>query len=249
MTPSVPVVHLHADLEALSRAAADHVVAVVEAVLEEQERFVLALGGGGTPRRLYELLAGPYRSRIPWPRLVFCWGDERFVPPDHPASNYRMARETLLDPLVLSPAQIFPIPTDRPPPAAAAAYEATLRRLCAGRTTTFDLALLGLGDDGHTASLFSEEEPSAGSGEESAPWVAAVTAPPRYEVRDRLTVTLPALNRSRQVAFLVAGADKRPALRGVLDRQDPALPAAHVRAREALTWFVDTAAHGEDDAG
>lgn len=234
------------DREALSRAAAERLAEVVEAVLADKDRMTLVLAGGGTPRRLYELLAAAYRDRLPWNRLYLFWGDERYVPADHPASNYRMAAEALLRRVPVPPDHVFPMPTQAAlPAAAAAAYDATLRSFFDASEPAFDLTLLGLGADGHTASLFPEDAPHAAPADDGpARWVQAVTAPPRYEIRPRLTLTLPALNASRRVFFLVAGEEKRDVLRAVLDHAGPTLPAAHVRARERVTWFVDEAAFG-----
>ncbi len=232
------------DREALSRAAAERLVEVVEAVLVEKDRVALALAGGSTPRRLYEILAEAYRDRLPWNRLALFWGDERYVPADHPASNYRMAADALLRHVPLPPDHVFPIPTQAASPDAAAdAYEATLRSFFDTPEPAFDLTLLGLGGDGHTASLFPEDTPH--TRDDPARWVEAVVAPPRYEIRPRITLTLPALNASEYVFFLVAGEGKREVLRAVLDQADPTLPAAYVRAREQLTWFVDEGAWGE----
>ena len=235
-------VHIFPDREALSHAAAKRLAEVVEAVLAEKDRVALALAGGSTPRRLYEILAETYRDRLPWNRLALFWSDERFVPADHPASNYRMAADALLRHVPLPPDHVFPIPTDAASPTHTAdAYEASLRAFFNTPEPTFDLTLLGLGDDGHTASLFPEDRPHT---RHSARWVEAVVAPPRYEIRPRITLTLSAINASRHVFFLVAGAGKREVLHAVLDQTDPTLPAAHVRAREHLTWLVDEAAFG-----
>ncbi len=237
-------VHVYPDLEALSAAAAERLVARATQALAERDRFTLALAGGSTPRPLYRLLAGPHRRRIPWERVHVFWGDERYVPPDDAASNYRMARETLLDRVPIPPANVHAMPTDRDAPAdAAAAYETVLRDAF-DDAATFDLILLGLGDDGHTASLFPEDD-RATLADGALPWVRAVEAPPRYGVRPRLTLTLPAINRARQAFFLVAGAAKRDALHAVLERRDPALPPSHVRPRGSAAWFVDEAARRE----
>ena len=237
-------VRVFPDREALSQAAAERLVEVVEAALVEKDRAALALAGGSTPRRLYELLAETYRDRLPWERLALFWGDERFVPVDHPASNYRMTADALLRHVPFPPDHVFPIPTEAASPDAAAdAYDATLRSFFDTSEPAFDLTLLGLGDDGHTASLFPEDVPH--THDHPSRWVEAVVAPPRYEIRPRITLTLPALNASRHVFFLVAGEEKREVLRAILDKTDPTLPAAHVRAREHLTWFVDEAAFGE----
>ncbi len=232
------------DLEALSRAAAEALIEAM-ATAPEPQRFALALAGGGTPQRLYELLAGPYRTRVAWHRLYLFWGDERLVPPDDPASNYGAARKALLRRAPLPPDHVFPIPTACAPPACAAAYQATLKQFFGTSEPAFDLALLGLGADGHTASLFPENTPQRALAQEAAPWVEAVEAPPRYAVRPRITLTLQLLNRSRRVFFLVSGAEKQAPLRAILDEAGCTLPAAFVRAQEQLTWFVDEAAFGE----
>ena len=235
------------DREALSRAAAERLAEVVEATLATKSRVAIALAGGSTPRRLYEILAQIYRDRLPWNRIHLFWGDERFVPADHPSSNYRMAHDALLRHLPTHPRRVHPILTDAESPEdAAAAYEVTLWQFFQNPQPAFDLTLLGLGDDGHTASLFPENTPQTALAEDSTGrQVEAVVAPPRYAVRRRITLTLPALNASRHVFFLVAGEGKRDVLRTVLDDADAALPAAHVRAQETLTWFVDEAAYGE----
>ena len=235
------------DREALSRAAAERLVEVVEATLAQKKRVALALAGGSTPRRLYEVLAETYRDRLPWDRIYLFWGDERFVPQDHPASNYRMAYEALIRRLPFPPANVLPIPTDAASPEeAAAAYEVALWQFFQNPHPAFDLTLLGLGDDGHTASLFPENTPQAALAEESTGrQVEAVVAPPRYEIRPRLTLTLPAINASRHVFFLVSGEGKRDVLHTVLHDANTTLPAAYVRAQEQVTWFVDEAAYRE----
>ena len=242
-----PQLRTFPDLDALSTAAAEQLVAVMTRALSERDRFTLALAGGSTPRPLYRRLAGPLRTRIPWRRVHLFWGDERYVPRDDPASNYRMAREALLDDAPIPPENVHSMPTAPDDPAeAAAAYEATLRDVFP-ENATFDLILLGLGSDGHTASLFPDDEQATADGA-SLPWVRAVEAPPRYDVRTRLTLTLPAINRARHAFFLVAGAEKHDALDAVLHQRDPALPPTHVTPQGPCTWFVDEAARqGTED--
>jgi 6-phosphogluconolactonase len=171
------------------------------------------------------------------------WGDERYVPHDHPKSNVRMVRDTLLSERSVPPSNVHPIPVGPSPDAAAAAYTNTLQRFFDSPRQTFDTALLGLGSDGHTASLFPESlfpETSLSALED---WVGVVEAPPRHDVSTRLTCTLPVLNGASEVIFLVSGARKHDALTGVVDQHDAALPATHVQAREATRWFVDEAAY------
>jgi 6-phosphogluconolactonase len=232
------------DKEALSQAAAARLVDVVTTVLGENERCTVALAGGSTPRRLYELLAETYRTGLPWERLYLFWGDDRYVPRDHAASNYRMTHEALLQHVPIPSTHIFPIPTEQASAEAAAdAYETTLRRFFGTAAPAFDLTLLGLGEDGHTASLFPENTPHLVPARENATrWVDAVVAPSRYDIRSRITLTFPALNASDRVFFLAAGASKHEALHAVLHDPHTTLPAAFVRAHKELRWFVDDAA-------
>ena len=226
------------DLEALSRLAARRATEVVAGVAAAGGRCTIALSGGTTPRRLYELLASDHRLGAPWQQAEWFWGDERCVPPDHPDSNYRMAFEVLLGPLRVPSDMVHRIACGGAPDDAessAAAYEAVLRdRLTGGR---FDLVFLGVGADGHTASLF----PGAPSLEEREHWALAVTGGPGLAVRRRITLTYPVLNRSRTVFMLAAGGGKHPVIQRMLDgeRTDP---AARVRPRGDLVWFLDDAA-------
>jgi 6-phosphogluconolactonase len=205
--------------------------------------FTLALSGGSTPLALYRLLAGPAGERLPWPAVHVFWGDERAVPPGHPDSNYRAARETLLDHVPLPPANVHRVPTEGGDPArAAAAYAAELRRffgLARGGWPRFELVLLGLGADGHTASLFPG---SAVLGERrrlvAAPWVEGLGA-------FRVTLTPPVFNHARAVAFLVSGAAKAASLVRALAAEGSAeeTPARLIRPRAGeLLWLVDRAA-------
>jgi len=241
-SPPSPTVHAFPDLEALSQAVAAELRSDIREALRTQDRYTLALAGGSTPQRLYELLATEENGPLPWSNLHLFWGDERFVPHDHPQSNARMVAEAFGTPLPLPDDHVHPIPTQTDSPdATAAAYADTLRQYFPDRSATFDTALLGLGADGHTASLF----PETGSPEQRRTddaWVRAVTAPPRHDVSTRLTCTLPTLNGARRAVFLVAGERKRDALRTVLGHADSTLPAAQIRPREDLLWYVDAAA-------
>lgn len=228
----------HADLEALSQAAAEDLVSDVESVLRTQETYALALAGGSTPERLYELLAN--EESIPWERVHLFWGDERYVPHDHPKSNVHLVRRTLLDEVPIPDDHVHPLPTQSwSPEADANAYTSTLRRHFNDRRDTFDTVLLGLGGDGHTASIFPE---TLDRDQDDDRWVRVVSAPDRHDVSTRLTCTLPVLNGARRAVFLVAGERKRDALHRVLDREDPTLPATHVRPRAQCLWYVDRAA-------
>ncbi len=226
------------DAEALARHAAEWLCALACASHGE---FAVCLAGGSTPRRLYQLLAAPeIASRFPWDRVHWFWGDERFVPHDHPESNYRMAFEAFLSRVAVPAANIHPIPTEAvSPQQAAAAYEAVLKRFygaqdLAAERPLFDVTLLGIGADGHTASLF----PGQPALEERRHWAVAVAG---AGSQPRITLTYPALDSSRELAFLVAGAEKKEILRRA-QAGDRALPAARIRPTGRLHWFTDRAA-------
>lgn len=236
--------HVAPDAAALADAAA-HFIA--EAILgREAERHALCLSGGRTPRATYaRLTAPPWRENIPWQRVHFFFTDERHVPPDDPRSNLRMAREALFTPLGVPDANIHAVPTrGLDPEASAKAYDDELaqffgRRDPAGEGACFDVVLLGLGGDGHTASLFPGN-PVLGS---SGRWAAAVRDPSVPE--PRVTLTLPALAASRHTAFMVEGIEKRAIFTRLL-AGDRALPAARVApSHTGLDAFVDVAAAGE----
>jgi 6-phosphogluconolactonase len=227
----------------LFQAAADEVIHTATTAIAERGRFTIALSGGSTPKNLYSLIAANASANLPWDRMFFFWGDERHVPPDDPDSNYRMAQETLLSKVPVPPANVFRIPAENPDAdAAAEAYDQTLRKffaLAPEEFPRFDLILLGMGPDGHTASLFPE---TAALQEKSRLAVAN-----RVEKLDttRITLTLPVLNSARCVAFLVSGIDKAPALHEVLEGSAPAekYPSKLVQPSEGkLIWFVDRAA-------
>jgi len=228
-----------ADAEALARHVADWLTAMA---VRGVSPFTIALSGGSTPRRLYELLAGkPYRDSFPWERTHWFWGDERFVPHDDPASNYRMVREAMLAGAAVAPSHIHPIPTEGlTPDAAALAYERQLKNFYGASALTpdrplFDVTLLGLGPEGHIASLF----PGTAILNERTHWVGAVIGVKR---EPRITLTYPALASSREVALLVAGAAKQAVVQQFL-RGDPGLPATHLHpVRGTLRIFVDRAA-------
>jgi 6-phosphogluconolactonase len=230
----------------LFQAAAEEVLRAAAEAIAQRGRFSIALSGGSTPRNLYTLIAANASGSLPWDRMFFFWGDERHVPLNDPDSNYRMAKETLLSKVPIPPANIFPVPTENPDASAAAqAYEDTLQKFFAlspGEFPRFDLILLGMGPDGHTASLFPE---TAALQEKSrlvvANWVEKMKT-------SRITFTLPVLNAARCVAFLVSGADKAAVLHEVLEGDAPGekYPSKLVRPTDGkLIWFVDRAAASE----
>jgi 6-phosphogluconolactonase len=238
------------DPEALALAAADFVAECAREATQERGRFTLVLSGGSTPEGMSEILALPDRAAaIDWTKTCVFFGDERMVPPDDPRSNFGMARRRLLSRVPVPPHQVFPVPTqERTAAEAAVGYAAELAR-CFGadagrrRPPRFDLVLLGLGEDGHTASLF----PGAAALAVEDAWVTwspPGTLPPPV---DRVTLTYPVLNAARHVAFLAAGAKKAAALRDVLEGNTARekCPATGIRPTDGtVTWFVDRDAAG-----
>ena len=232
------ILRRYADVNQVSRAAAEEFVRLARAA---SGRFTVAMAGGSTPRLLYQLLAEtPYCGQVDWSRVEFFWGDERAVPPDHPDSNFGMASKALLNKLALPAAQIHRMEAERADrDAAAQDYQAELARVCGvpteGEPPALDLVLLGMGPDGHTASLF----PHTAALKETRRWVVANHVPKLNA--DRLTMTAPMLNRAAHVLFLVAGADKAPVLVEVLEGPaDPErLPSQTI---QPSTWLLDEAA-------
>jgi len=243
------IVRLHPNPSLLAVSAAGHFLEQAKAAIQTKGRFNVALSGGSTPRAAYELLASqPYATSLDWGKVHVFWGDERSVPPDHPDSNYRMAWEILLNRVPIPPENIHRMQGEAEPELAAKEYEQLMRNhFTQGDdyqyVKFFDLILLGLGEDGHIASLFPGS-PALGEKER---WVMAVehNQPPPPLV-NRLTLTLPMLNAATQVTFLVAGAGKAHILKQVwsspVDGQ-PVLPAQLVQpASGNLLWLVEEAA-------
>jgi 6-phosphogluconolactonase len=240
MSEAVGRVCVLPDPTALAWHVAEWLTAVASAA---SGPFRISLSGGSTPKRLYSLLASSeFRSRFPWQIVEWYWGDERVVPYTHPESNYRMVREALFDKVAVAPGKIHPVPTDGSPEDAARRYEQTLQQAY-GATVfdatrpLFDVTLLGLGADGHTASLLPNEPVL----QERKRWVAAVSHG-RPEIR--ITTTYPVIESSRHIAFLVTGHEKAAMLHAILGGGSR-VPAARVRAAGELFWFVDQAAAGE----
>ena len=239
-----PRIQVTADSGELAQAAAEFFTQRAEDALRDRGRFVVALAGGSTPRAAYRLLAdpeAPYRSRIAWEHVHVFFGDERFVPSDHPESNYRMANEALFTRVPLPAANIRRVRTERVTAAEAAlAYERELAdafNVAAPALPVLDLLLLGLGTDGHTASLF----PDTSALVEQRRWVVDNFVDKLQA--HRITLTFPVLNAGRAVAFVAAGSDKAAMVARALGHQDgPSIPAARVRPAGELVWIVDQAA-------
>lgn len=237
-----------ADESGLHRAAAGLFARLARQAVADRGRFFVALAGGSTPRGVYECLAeSPFRERIPWDRFELFWGDERSVPPEHPDSNFRMAWDALLSRVPIPPGQIHRMPGEAADPQRAASeYELELSRVFGippqAEPPVFDLILLGMGTDGHTASLF----PDSPALQEKKDWVVATRAP--VEPAGRMTLTPGVLDRARCVAFLVAGDAKADTLARVLEGHETPhrLPAQSVERHGSgagrRVWIVDRAA-------
>jgi 6-phosphogluconolactonase len=239
---SAPRVVVLPDPAALAAAAAEHTVSVLRETLATRDLAHVALAGGSTPRAMNALLsAPPLRSRVAWERVVFWFGDERCVEPDDPESNYRMNRETLLEPLGIALSHVHRLRGEDDPPAAAADYAAILTREL-GPHPRLDLILLGMGPDGHTASLF----PGTVAGIERTSLCIAHYVPQLD--RWRLTLTPATINAARHVAITAGGQEKAGALAAVLEgpRDVDAYPSQDVHPHDGeLQWFVDAAAASE----
>ena len=244
-----PEVVILPDADELAGEAAQRIVQAADEAIEDHGHFTLALAGGHTPAKTYELLASyPLRDQIDWEHTWLLFGDERAVPHDDSRSNYAMARRTLLEPLEFDAGRVLPIKTDMLSAAGAAVlYQLELARLFEiehnAPPPAIDLILLGLGDDGHTASLF----PGAEALNEKRRW--SVDSPPGVlpPPVERVTFTFPMLNAARQAMFLVAGANKAEAVQDVLENNAPPekRPAAGVRPEYGtLVWLLDSAAAG-----
>ena len=237
--------YVEPDPAALARRAAHHLVEMVSESAEANGRARIAVSGGSTPKAAFQLLADPnepFRSRMPWEDLELFWVDERTVPPDHAESNFRMTREALLDHVPLHPQQIHRMEGELEPEVAAARYESELRntfRLEGAETPRFDLISLGMGDDGHTASLF----PHTAAIHEIGRLVTANQVPQMNTWR--LTLTWPVINHARSVFFLIAGADKASPVHEVFTgpRDPERLPSQLIWPSSGiLTLFLDKAA-------
>jgi 6-phosphogluconolactonase len=231
------MIKVYPDLESLSQAAASLVVEQADLAVAARGRFCVALSGGATPRRTYELLAAPpFKERAPWHRMHIFWGDERCVPLDDPRSNARMAKEAWLDHVPIPASQIHPVNCAQAPAEAAWQYEAHLRQFFAGRPPRLDLVLLGLGDNGHTASLF----PGTPVLKETKRWAAEVYV--AGQDLYRVTLTAPFINQAALVAFLVAGEAKAGVLREILHgpRDPERVPAQLIQPLSGeLLWLTD----------
>jgi 6-phosphogluconolactonase len=226
------------DAAALHRAAAEEFSRLAREAIAQRGRFAVALSGGNTPRDVYSLLAREQKTKLPWEKVFVFFGDERHVPPDHPESNYRMANEALLTRVPLPAENVYRVPAEFPAAAAADQYEQDLReffQLKPGEWPRFDLILLGIGEDGHTASLFPESSALQEKSRLVVPnWVEKFST---Y----RITLTFPVLNHAAEVMFLVSGEGKAKILRDIFNPTGvKRYPAQAVQPEQGkLLWLLD----------
>lgn len=239
--------------EKLNAAAAEHIKTAARGAVGERGRFLLVLAGGTTPRGAYEQLASQSAGRIDWKRVHVFWSDERCVAPDHEQSNYGMAADSLLHWVNVPAGNLHRIRGEEPPARAAMMYDRELAEFFRAATPAqlgsepaFDLVILGVGEDGHTASLFPGSPALAASG-----WAAPTRAPGPAAVAERVTLTFPAISAARECLFLVAGTAKRHVVQQILwppadtgEGGSPPFPAAQVRPRGRSLWFLDAEAAG-----
>ena len=235
-------IQIVADAEAMSKAAAETLVRQLEETLQTRDVFSISLSGGSTPRRLYALLADDpaLRAQIPWERIHFFWGDERHVSPDHPDSNYRMADTALLSKVPIPATNIHRMRAENPDAAKAAAdYEQEIRRFFkieSGQLPRFNCVLLGMGADGHTASLFP------GTAALAETWRLVVSNWVKKFQSYRMTLSLPVINNADYILFLVAGREKAETLKAVLEDDSKTIrfPAQYIQPTHGqLTWLLD----------
>jgi len=232
-----PTFHVLPDPAALAQVAAARITELAVGSIKSKRRFSLALAGGSTPRAVYELLATEHAGKIAWDRVHIWWSDERCVPWDHKDSNTRMATETLLSRVPVPPEKIHRVQTMMVRAAAASAYDQELRRFNVKQP--LDLILLGIGADGHTASLF----PGSSALSEPSRWAVATQAPEGAPSPDRVTFTFP-LMRTAPLLFMAADAEKKPVIEAVKSGKTPLLPAQIACDQSPSEWFIDSAAAG-----
>lgn len=232
--------HIEPNADVLIHTVANWMVDVIADTLKQQDRFTIALSGGNTPKSLHVLLASDaYRHKIDWAKLHFFFGDERFVPFNDERNNAKMAFDTLLNHVPVKPEQIHVMQTENTSPEASAmAYETILHTYFDGKPFGFDLVLLGMGDDGHTLSLFPGTEVI----DETKKWATHLWL--EAQQMYRITLTAPIVNQSAQVAFLTTGANKAQALKAVLEgtKQVHQYPSQIIQPKGGLHWFTDAAA-------
>ncbi|HSN60687.1 MAG TPA: 6-phosphogluconolactonase, partial [Ferruginibacter sp.] len=225
----------------LAHAVAHLIVTESNKAVEQKEYFTIALSGGSTPKILFQLLAeAPYKNNIPWKKVIIAFGDERFVAPTCEESNYKMALDNLLSHVPIPKKNILAVPVLNLTPARSATlYEEQIRKYVSVKNP-FDLVLLGIGEDGHTASIFPKSKLLT----EKKRWVKEVWVAEKN--MDRISFTLPFINQAKNIAFLISGSSKAAIVKKVFSQKGVDLPAAKVKGSKTLFWFLDEAANGSD---
>jgi 6-phosphogluconolactonase len=227
------------DATALSVAAAHFIVAESNKAVNAKGNFTIALSGGSTPKVLFELLAQPtFVNNIPWKQTIIAFGDERFVSHTSEESNFKMANEALLKHVPIPQKNILAVPTEKvTPEKSAQLYEAAIKKYISGKQS-FDVVLLGIGEEGHTASVF----PGSPLLTDKKNWIKNVWVEEKQ--MERISFTIPFINRAKNVAFLVSGANKAAIVKKIFSKSGKTLPAAQVNAIQNTFWFLDAAANG-----
>lgn len=231
----------------MSQKAAEHIVELANACVKEQGCFVMALSGGNSPVQIYDRLGElPLKNEMPWKKTLVFWGDDRYIPPGDRESNYHIANDAMLSKVSIPQENIFRIPTEVSPiEIAASLYETIMRKVFVKlraidrekKLPVFDLVILGVGKDGHTASLF----PGHKAVNEKVKWVTFVKAHARITLRERITITLPVINAAKNVMFIIAGEGKGEMIKQILDdkKAGKAYPATMIKPDGQTVWFID----------
>lgn len=236
---SVPQKTVWKDYETMSMAAAHCFVAACHQAIARYGKFVVALSGGSTPERLYELLASPaFNKNIPWKKVFLFWSDERFVVHTSPESNYNMVKKSLLDRIDIPPKNIFPVPVSGDPEQCARQYEATIKKFFDNKQAAFDWLLLGTGDDGHTASLFPHTPVLI----ENRRLIKQVWLKEKQSWR--ITFTYPLINKAKQIIVLVSGKEKKPVVNAVFNKPAKKIYPVQYINPERSFWIIDRASEG-----
>ncbi|MGF2411373.1 6-phosphogluconolactonase [Ferruginibacter sp.] len=239
MTKATTIKTIWPDAMALSHAVANLIVTESNKAVQQKGYFTIALSGGSTPKLLFQLLAQPpYKNNIPWKKIIIAFGDERFVAPTSDESNFKMAKDALLNHVPIPAKNVLAIKTIKVTPAQSATlYEAAIKKHISNKHP-FDLILLGIGEEGHTASIFPKSELLT----DKKHWVKNVWVAEKN--MDRISFTMPFINQAKNIAFLVSGQSKAAIVKKILSKISATLPAAMAKAKENTFWFLDKAASG-----
>ncbi len=238
-TKAIRIKTIWPDALALSHAVANLIVTESNKAVAEKGFFTIALSGGSTPKLLFQLLAqSPYKNNIPWKKIIIAFGDERFVAPTSEESNFKMANDTLLKHVPVSKKNILAVQTLKVTPAQSATlYEQALKKYISSKHP-FDMVLLGIGEEGHTASIFPKSELIT----DKKNWVKNIWV--QEKQMDRISFTLPFINKAKNIVFLISGENKAAIIKKIFSKSGAALPAAMVKATKNTFWFLDDAAAG-----